>query len=161
MEKARRFEKAEDVFAAVGHEICLTDWVGIDQARINKFAEASGDHQWIHVDVERAKRSPYGGTIAHGFLTLSLVGGLYEPYMQQAFPFCDVGVNYGLNKVRFPAPVPSGSRVRGRVVLEQVEEVPGGLQLTAKITMEIEGKEKPALVAESVVRRYFRKDGSK
>jgi acyl dehydratase len=157
MENARRFENAEEVFAAVGHQICLTDWLSVDQARINKFADATGDFQWIHVDVERAKKSPYGGTIAHGFLTLSLIGGLYEPYMQHAFPFCDVGVNYGLNKVRFPAPVRSGSRVRGRVVLEQVEEVPGGLQLTAKVTMEVDGQEKPALVAESLVRRYFRK----
>src|SRR4030095_2082879 len=159
MNKAVRFEKPDDVFASVGHEICVTDWVSIDQARIDKFADATGDFQWIHVDVERAKSSPYRGTIAHGFLTLSLLGGLYEPYLQQAFPFCDLGLNYGLNKVRFTAPVPSGSRVRGRIVLAKVEEVPGGLQLTATVTIEIEGQEKPALVAESVVRRYFKKGG--
>jgi acyl dehydratase len=157
MEKALRFEKPNDVFAAVGHEICLSEWFSVDQPRIDKFAEATGDFQWIHVDVERAKSSPYGGTIAHGFLTLSLLGGFYEPYLQHAFPFCDLGLNYGLNKVRFTAPVRTGSRVRGRIVLAKVEEIPGGLQLISNITIEIEGQEKPALVAESVVRRYFTK----
>src|SRR5262250_923397 len=96
MEKAIRFEKPHEVHTAVGKEICVTDWVTVDQQRIDKFAEATGDFQWIHVDVERAKASPYGGTIAHGFLTLSLVGGFYEPYLQHAFPFCDLGLNYGL-----------------------------------------------------------------
>ena len=98
MEKAIRFEKPSEVHTAVGKEICVTDWVTVDQQRIDKFAEATGDFQWIHVDVERAKTSPYGGTIAHGFLTLSLLGGFYEPYLQHAFPFCDLGLNYGLNK---------------------------------------------------------------
>ena len=97
MEKAIRFEKPSDVRTAVGKEVCVTDWVTVDQQRIDTFAEATGDFQWIHVDVERAKASPYGGTIAHGFLTLSLLGGFYEPYLQHALPFCDLGLNYELN----------------------------------------------------------------
>jgi acyl dehydratase len=109
MEKAVRFEKPSEVRTAVGKEVCVTDWVTVDQQRIDKFAEATGDFQWIHVDVERAKTSPYGGTIAHGFLTLSLLGGFYEPYLQHAFPFCDLGLNYGLNKIRFTSPVRSGA----------------------------------------------------
>ncbi|MGA7528607.1 MAG: MaoC family dehydratase, partial [Pseudolabrys sp.] len=125
--------------------------------RIDKFAEATGDFQWIHVDVERAKASPYGGTIAHGFLTLSLLGGFYEPYLQHALPLCDLGLNYGLNKIRFTSPVRSGSRVRGRFMLAKVDEVDGGLQLTCNITVEIEGQDRPALVAESIVRRYLAK----
>ena len=161
MEKAVRFQKPEDVFASVGHEICVTDWVKIDQARIDKFAEATGDFQWIHVDLARATRSsPYGGTIAHGFLTLSLLGKFYEDYLQQALPFCDMGLNYGLNKVRFTAPVRSGRRVRGRFVLTKAEDVAAGLQLTFTVTVEIDGQDKPALVAESVVRRYL-KEGAR
>lgn len=163
MQNAARFEKPEELFAAVGRQIYLSDWVVVDQARIDKFADASGDFQWIHVDVERAKKSPFGGTIAHGFLTLSLLGGLYEPYLQYALPFCDMGLNYGLNRVRFTAPVPAGRRVRARLVLTKAEAVQDGLglQLTSAITVEIEGQEKPALVAESVVRRYFRKEGAR
>jgi acyl dehydratase len=158
MEKAIRFENPSEVHTAVGKEICVTDWVTVDQQRIDKFAEATGDFQWIHVDVERAKTSPYGGTIARGFLTLSLLGGFYEPYLQHAFPFCDLGLNYGLNKIRFTSPVRSGSRLRGRFLLTKVDEVDGGLQLTCNITVEIEGQDKPALVAESIVRRYFAED---
>ena len=109
MEKAIRFEKPSEVHTAVGKEICVTDWVTVDQHRIDKFAEATGDFQWIHVDVERAKTSPYGGTIAHGFLTLSLLGGFYEPYLQHAFPFCDLGLNYGLNKFASPRPCAAGA----------------------------------------------------
>jgi acyl dehydratase len=155
MQKTVRFENPASVRSAVGQEVCVSDWITVDQARIDKFAEATGDFQWIHVDVERAKSSPYGGTIAHGFLTLSLLGGFYEPYMQEALPFCDVGLNYGLNKVRFTAPVRSGSRVRGRVMLAKVDDLDGGLQLTSSVTLEIEGQDRPALVAESLVRRYF------
>jgi len=157
MEKAICFEKPSEVRTAVGKEVCVTDWVTVDQQRIDKFAEATGDFQWIHVDVERAKASPYGGTIAHGFLTLSLLGGFYEPYLQHALPFCDLGLNYGLNKIRFTSPVRSGSRLRGRFVLAKVNEVDGGLQLTCNITVEIEGQDRPALVAESIVRRYLAK----
>ncbi|MGI8894112.1 MAG: MaoC family dehydratase [Casimicrobiaceae bacterium] len=157
MEKATRFETPGNVRSAVGQEVLVTDWLTVDQQRIDKFAEATGDFQWIHVDAGRAALSPYGGTIAHGFLTLSLLGGFYEPYLQHAFPFCDIGINYGLNKVRFTAPVRSGGRVRGRYVLTKVDDVDGGLQLTFNIAIEIDGQDKPALVAESIVRRYFTK----
>lgn len=155
MEKAIRFEKPSEVRSAVGKEVCVTDWVTVDQQRIDKFAEATGDFQWIHVDVERAKVSSYGGTIAHGFLTLSLLGGFYESYLQHALPFCDRGLNYGLNKIRFTSLVRSGSRLRARFVLAKVDEVDGGLQLTCDVTVEIEGQDKPALIAESIVRRYL------
>jgi acyl dehydratase len=121
---------------------------------LNVGAQATDDFQWIHVDVERsAKSSPYGGTIAHGFLTLSLLGNFYEQYLN--FPFTDVGLNYGLKKVRFTSPVLSGSKVRGRFVLAKLEDMPGAIQLTFQVVVEIEGQERPACVAESVVRRYF------
>ena len=158
MNTAVRFDSAAAVHQAVGSEICVTDWLTIGQDRIDKFAEATGDFQWIHVDRARAKaESPYGGTIAHGFLTLSLLGKFYEDYLMPAMPFCDMGLNYGLNKVRFTQPVREGSRVRARFVLAKVEDVPGGLQLTSTVTTEIEGVAKPACIAESVVRRYFKK----
>jgi len=144
----------EKLRAHEGQEILLTDWVLMDQRRIDLFAQATDDFQWIHVDVERsAKFSPYGGTIAHGFLTLSLLGNFYEQYLN--FPFTDVGLNYGLNKVRFTSPVLSGSKVRGRFVLAKLEDMPGAIQLTFQVVVEIEGQERPACVAESVVRRYF------
>ena len=144
----------EKLRAQEGQEILLTDWVLMDQRRIDLFAQATDDFQWIHVDVERsAKSSPYGGTIAHGFLTLSLLGNFYEQYLN--FPFTDVGLNYGLNKVRFTSPVLSGSKVRGRFVLAKLEDMPGAIQLTFQVVVEIEGQERPACVAESVVRRYF------
>jgi acyl dehydratase len=137
-----------------GKEILLTDWVLMDQKRIDLFAQATDDFQWIHVDTERAtKSSPYGGTIAHGFLTLSLLGNFYEQYLN--FPFTDVGLNYGLNKVRFTHPVRSGSKVRGRFVLAKLEDMLGAIQLTFQVVIEIEGQDRPACVAESVVRRYF------
>jgi len=158
MKKAIRFENPSDLHTSVGKEICVTDWITVDQQRIEKFAEATGDFQWIHVDVERAKASPFGGTIAHGFLTLSLLGGFYEPYLQHALPFCDLGLNYGLNKIRFTSAVHSGSRLRGRFVLTKVDNVDRGLQLTCNVTVEIEGRDRPALVAESIVRRYLAKD---
>jgi len=143
------------VRAHVGQEILLTDWLTIDQKRIDLFAQATDDFQWIHVDTERANHSsPFGGTIAHGFLTLSLLGGFYEKNLH--LPFTDVGVNYGLNKVRFTSPVRSGSRVRGRLVLLKLDDLPGAIQMTIQVTVEIEGQEKPACVAESVVRRYFK-----
>jgi len=156
MQAAIAFRDANDVHAHVGREVCVTDWVTIGQDRIDKFAEATGDFQWIHVDVERAtKSSPYGGTIAHGFLTLSLLGKFYEDYLTVALPFCDMGLNYGLNKLRFTNPVRAGSRVRSRFILAKAEDVAGGLQLIFTVTIEIEGQDKPACVAESVVRRYF------
>jgi len=137
----------------VGTELGTSDWYEVTQDAVNKFADATADHQWIHIDVERAKKeSPFGGPIAHGFLTLSLL----VPLVAQVLTVTDVamGVNYGLNKVRFPAPVPVGSKVRARVTLQNVEEVAGGLQLTQAVTIEREGGEKPVCIAEWVVRQY-------
>ncbi len=141
--------------AQVGLETVVTEWVDMSQERIDQFAQATGDFQWIHVDVARAaKESPFGSTIAHGFLTLSLLGKFYDDDI--ILPFCDVGVNYGLNKVRFTHPVRAGSRVRGRFVLAKLEVIDNGIQMTWSISFEIEGLERPACVAEHVVRRYFR-----
>jgi acyl dehydratase len=138
----------------VGEEVAISPWVEITQERIDTFARAIDDPQWIHVDVERAKRSPFGGTIAHGFLTLSLLSHLSE----RTFSFSDrkMGVNYGLNRVRFTSPVPSGSRVRARFTLAKFEKIEGnGVQVTWNTTVEIEGKDKPALVAEWIGRHYY------
>jgi len=149
----REIESLAALKELIGQEVAVTDWVEITQERINLFADATGDHQWIHVDVERSKReSPFGGPIAHGFLTLSLLPMM----MGSAIVMRDVkmGVNYGLNKVRFPAPVPVGSRVRGRMKLLSVEDIPGGAQMVWEVTMEREGGDKPVCVAESVSRRY-------
>jgi acyl dehydratase len=158
MNSTLHFQDPADVRRAVGCEVCVTDWLAIDQRRIDNFAEATGDFQWIHVDpVRAAAASPYGRTIAHGFLTLSLLGKWYEDYLSEAMPFCDMGLNYGLNKLRFTRPVPVDSRVRGRFVLAQVDDVSGGLQLHFTVSVEIEGADKPALVAESLVRRLFSK----
>jgi len=148
----RSFEHLADFAPLVGQEIALSDWITVDQHRINLFADATGDHQWIHLDAERAAKGPFGTTIAHGFLTLSLL-----PEMSAAaFEVRDtrMGVNYGLNKVRFPAPVPSGSRLRGRFKLLAYEPLEGGAQLTVEVTMEREGSNKPVCVAESLARRY-------
>jgi acyl dehydratase len=142
----------------IGQEIHCSDWLEVTQERIDSFAEASGDHQWIHVDVERAKReSPYGTTIAHGYLTLSLypmlrgIGGT----ARETYPGAKQAVNYGLDRVRFPSAVPAGSRVRARCVLLAVEEVAGGLQVTERYTVEVEGQPKPACVADALARIYF------
>jgi acyl dehydratase len=137
----------------IGQEVAISDWVYISQERIALFAEATGDHQWIHLDAERCrKESPFGNTVAHGFLTLALLPML----MQNAIVMSDVkmGVNYGLNKVRFPSPVPVGSRVRGRMKLLNVEDIDGGAQMTWQVTIEREGGAKPVCVAESISRRY-------
>jgi acyl dehydratase len=137
----------------IGQEIAVSDWVTITQEQIDLFARATGDHQWIHVDVERAKAGPFGAPIAHGFLTLSLLPRLFE----SAFEVKEarMGVNYGLNKVRFTAPVPVGSRVRGRMKLLACEPIDnGGWQLTFGVTIEREGSDKPVCVAESLTRRY-------
>jgi acyl dehydratase len=145
----RTFSTFEEIEAAAGEEIGTTDWVEIDQDRVNQFADATGDHQWIHVDVERAKDGPFGGTIAHGYLTLSLVPWLGS----QVFTLDTPGakLNYGVNKVRFPNPVRVGSRIRATVKINGVSDVPAGKQLTVGYTVEIEGEDKPACVAESVV----------
>lgn len=150
----REIASVAELKSLVGQEVAVTDWVGISQERVNMFADATGDHQWIHLDVERSKReSPYGGTVAHGFLTLSLLPMLVESAV--SMPNCRMGVNYGLNKVRFPAPVPVGSRVRARMTLLQVEDIDSGAQLTWKVTIEREGGDKPVCVAESIARRYW------
>lgn len=150
-----RFESLADLEPRVGTEIAVSDWLEITQQRVDRFAEATDDHQWIHVDPERAKReSPYGGTIAHGYLTLSLLAG----FSQRNLSIDDeaMSINYGLNKVRFPSPVRAGSRVRARFALQSctpVADGPGGrpgLQLVMRATIEIEGSDKPACVAEAV-----------
>ena len=135
-----------------------SNWLVVDQEKIQKFAEATGDFQWIHVDVERAKKeSPYKAPIAHGFLTLSLLPVLNNEVSgaNSGYPGVKLGVNYGLNKVRFPAPVPSGTRVRATSKLVEVSEVPGGLQLIREVTIEAEGQDKPVCIAESISRLYF------
>ena len=143
-----------DLASRVGQEVGVSPWLTVDQARIDTFAKAIDDFQWIHVDPERAKGSPFGGTIAHGFLTLSLLSHLAE----RTFSFSDrrMGVNYGLNRVRFTSPVPSGARVRARFTLAKFEAIEGnGVQVTWNVTVEIEGKDKPALVAEWIGRHYY------
>ncbi|MVZ99916.1 dehydratase [Actinomadura sp. LD22] len=136
-----------------GKPLGHSDWVLISQERINAFADATSDHQWIHVDVERATReSAFGGAIAHGFLTLSLIPKML-PEILQVTGF-RMGVNYGCDKVRFPAPVPAGSRVRGTATLEEVTDVPGGVQLRLAFVIEIENHSKPACVATVLLRRY-------
>jgi acyl dehydratase len=149
----REIHSLAELKSLVGQEVALSDWVEISQQRVNTFADATDDQQWIHVDVERAqKESPFGGPIAHGFLTLSLLPML----MQNAISMTDVkmGVNYGLNKVRFPAPVPVGSKLRARLILLAVDDIPDGAQMTWEITIEREGSDKPVCVAESISRRY-------
>jgi acyl dehydratase len=132
-----------------GEELGLSDWLEIDQERVDRFADATGDHQWIHVDRERAAAGPFGGTIAHGYLTLSLI-----PFLgSQVFALETPGakLNYGVNKVRFPHPVRVGSRIRSRVTMGEVTDLPTGKQLTVRHVIEIEGQDKPACVAETVV----------
>ena len=137
---------------SVGKHLGYTDWQEMTQDRVDKFADATDDHQFIHVDPERAKETPFGGTIAHGYLTLALVA----PLMQELLRVSDskMGVNYGLDRVRFPAPLPVGSQFRGGAELVEVTDVPGGLQAKALVTIEVQGVEKPALVAECLVRMY-------
>jgi acyl dehydratase len=148
----RHFPHLAELQALVGQEIGVSDWLPVEQHRIDLFAEATSDHQWIHVDRERAAAGPFGGTIAHGFLTLSLLPTLFET----SFAIDDVrmGVNYGLNRVRFTAPVPAGSRIRGRFRLLSFEPLSGGAQLVVEGTIELEGSPKPACVVESVSRRF-------
>jgi len=149
----KTIESLADLPALLGQEFAISDWLTITQEQVNLFADATGDHQWIHVDVERANAGPFGGPIAHGFLTLSLLPKLSEMAME--FRGVRMGVNYGLNKVRFPAPVPVGSRVRGRFKLLACEPVDrGGVQITTQVTIEREGSDKPVCVAEAVSRRY-------
>ena len=148
----RTFEKLADLAARVGEELGVTDWVVIDQQRIQQFADATGDQQWIHTDPARAAAGPFKTTIAHGFLTLSLIPKFYG----EAYKVADVkmGVNYGLNKVRFPAPVPVDSRLRARFKLLSFEPIAGGAQLCVEVTIEREGSDKPVCVAESLTRQF-------
>ncbi|WP_020520762.1 MaoC family dehydratase [Catelliglobosispora koreensis] len=147
------FSTLEELRAAVGTEVGTSDWVLVDQDRINLFADATDDHQWIHLDPEKAAAGPFGTTIAHGFLTLSLL-----PFLSAGVTKVDgvkMGVNYGLNKVRFPAPLPAGSKVRAHFKLLSVEDIEGGVQMVTQATIEREGGEKPVCVAETVSRMYL------
>ncbi|HSV44914.1 MAG TPA: MaoC family dehydratase [Ramlibacter sp.] len=149
----RVFENLDELRAVAGQEVALSDWLTVTQEQINLFAQATGDDQWIHVDVERAKAGPFGAPIAHGFLTLSLLPKFFD--MALEIRNTRMGVNYGLNKVRFTAPVPVGSRLRGRLTLLACEPIDqGGLQMTWGVAVEREGSDKPVCVAETLSRRY-------
>lgn len=149
----REIATLEEMKTLVGQEVAVSDWIEITQERVNQFAVATNDHQWIHVDVERAKReSPFGGTIAHGFLTLSLVPAMLENALHMVD--MKMGLNYGLNKVRFPGPVPVGSRLRARMAIQSIEDIEGGAQVEWGVVIEREGQGKPVCVAEFVMRRY-------
>jgi acyl dehydratase len=147
------FQSADELKAAVGTHLGFSGWTTIDQARIDTFAEATGDHQWIHVDPERAKDGPFGTTIAHGYLTLSITN-LFLPELL-VVPTASAGVNYGANKVRFPAPVPVGSRIRMGCEILECTDVPGGVQVITRNTVEIDGADKPACVVEAISRFLF------
>jgi acyl dehydratase len=150
----RVIEGIKELKTLIGQEVAASDWVEVTQSRINDFADATDDHQWIHVDVERAKtNSPFRSTIAHGFLSLSLLPHLAAQALKVEGDF-KMGINYGLNRLRFVSPVPAGSRIRARFTLQSVEDVAGGIQITWSVTCETEGGEKPALVAEWLVRYY-------
>jgi acyl dehydratase len=153
MSQPRVFASLDELRAAVGEQLGWTDWVEIDQKRIDQFADATGDHQWIHVDPDRAAGGPFGTTIGHGFLTLSLIPSLTPQIFR--VEGVRMGVNYGVNKVRFPAPVPVGSRLRATGVITDVSEAGGGVQMVARITIERDGGDKPVCVAETVTRLYL------
>jgi acyl dehydratase len=146
------FETPRDMPGVVGQTFGPTDWLLVDQARIDLFAEATGDHQWIHVDPERAKTGPFGGTIAHGYLTLSLTN-LFLPQLIEVRGI-SMGINYGLDKVRFPSVVLAGTRIRGRGELISATEIAGGIQSIIRLSVDVEGGEKPACVAEAISRWY-------
>ncbi len=148
----KTFEHLIEMQALVGQNIGTSEWITVTQERVNLFADATGDHQWIHIDPKRAAKGPFGTTIAHGFLTLSLLPEMSASAME--VKDTRMGVNYGLGKVRFPAPVPVGSRLRGHFKLAKYEPLEGGTQLTVEVTMEREGSDKPVCVAESLARRY-------
>ncbi|MGP3792371.1 MaoC family dehydratase [Pseudomonas sp. B392_1p] len=147
------FKSAEDMLASTGLALGTTEWVLVDQARIDLFAEATGDHQWIHVDPVRAAEGPFGCTVAHGYLTLSLAN-LFLPQLMQVQNM-QMGVNYGCDRVRFPAPVTVGSRVRGRGEVVKVEQVGAAVQQTVRVTVEIEGADRPGCVVDTVSRYTF------
>lgn len=148
------FYSKEELQSRVGTEVAISPWLEISQPMIQAFADSTIDHQWIHIDSIRAKKeSPYGTTIAHGFLTLSLIPYFLESCME--FPLAKRAINYGLNKVRFPSAVNSGSRIRGRFFIQEITEIEGGIQVEWKISLEVEGIEKPACVADMLIRLYF------
>jgi acyl dehydratase len=148
----KTYQRLAELESMLGQTIGTSDWISVSQARIQQFADATDDHQWIHLDVERAKTGPFKTTVAHGFLTLSLLPAM----MYSAYEVADVttAMNYGLNKVRFPSPVPAGSRVRGHLKLTGLESIPGGAQVLVELVVEMEGAAKPVCVAESVSRLY-------
>ncbi len=149
----KTFQNLAELAALVGQEVAVSDWLTVTQEQINLFAQATGDHQWIHVDVEKAKAGPFGAPIAHGFLTLSLIPKFFETSVRVLET--RMGVNYGLNKVRFTAPVPVGSRLRARLKLLACEPIDNnGMQVTWLVTVEREGSDRPVCIAESVSRRY-------
>jgi acyl dehydratase len=145
-----KFDALSDLTAAVGADLGTTEWTTIDQARINQFADATGDHQWIHVDVEAAKNGPFGTTIGHGYLTMALCA----PFLGQLLSVggISMGINYGVDKARFITPVPSGGRVRGKGEIVSATDIPGGAQVVVRITIELEGAAKPAAVVDTVTR---------
>ena len=146
------FEQPAELLGAVGQHLGYSDWLEIDQQRIILFADATGDHQWIHVDPERAAQGPFGSTIAHGYLTLSLAN-MFLPQIMEVRN-TSMGVNYGCEKVRFPAAVPVGSRVRGGGEVSSAEEVKGGVQVVVRITIEVEGGDRPACVIDTISRFF-------
>ncbi len=149
----KTFQTLSELAACVGQEVAISDWLTITQEQVNLFAQATGDHQWIHVDPEKARAGPFGGPIAHGFLTLSLLPAFFESSLD--IVQSRMGVNYGLNRVRFTAPVPVGSRLRARLKLLACEPIDNeGQQMTWEVTVEREGATRPVCVAESLVRRY-------
>lgn len=150
----QRFDSVAGVLASVGRDLGVTDWMVLTQDRINGFADATDDHQWIHVDEARAAEGPFGGCVAHGYLTLSLANKFLPELV--SYDRLKMGVNYGCERVRFPAPVRAGSRIRGHGVVVAAEEVKGGgVQVTVRITVEIEGADKPGCVVDTISRLYF------
>jgi len=147
------FHSAEELRAAAGREAGPTDWITVEQSRVDEFADATDDHQWIHVDPARAASGPFGTTIAHGYLTLSLVN-FFLPDLVRV-EGAKMGVNYGTNKVRFPAAVKVGARIRGRAQVLEATDVSGGVQIVVRVTIEIEGGERPACVADTISRFFF------
>jgi acyl dehydratase len=149
----REFNSADELKEAVGEDLGHSDWLQIEQGRINLFADATDDHQWIHVDVEKAKDGPFGAPIAHGYLTLSLVNHFLPDLF--GVPSAKMGINYGCNKVRFPSPVPVGSKIRASGQITEVDDVAGGVQVVVRVTVEVEGAPKPACIADTVSRFIF------
>lgn len=149
----QRFNSADAVLAAVGQDLGHTPWMLMEQSRIQRFADATDDHQWIHLDTERAAQGPFGACIAHGFLTLSLAAKFLPELV--SYEGLKMGVNYGCEKVRFPAPVRAGARIRGQGTVQSAQAVAGGVQVVIRLTVEIEGSDKPACVVDSISRLYF------